>query len=50
MKGLLHRNPLLASAAIAVLVALAATGYALAFGHGGHATATQARPAMMVPF
>jgi FlaG/FlaF family flagellin (archaellin) len=50
MKALLHRNPLLASVAVAVLVALAATGYALAFGHGEQPVAPQPHATMMVPF
>jgi FlaG/FlaF family flagellin (archaellin) len=50
MKALLYRNPLLASIAVAVLVALAATGYALAFGHVEQPAAPQPHATMMVPF
>jgi hypothetical protein len=47
MKALLHRNPLLASVAVVVLVALAATGYALPFGNGEQAVAPQPHATMM---
>ena len=50
MKALLHRNPLLASVAVAVLVALAATGYAFAFDHGEQAVPPQPHATMLVPF
>jgi hypothetical protein len=50
MKALLQRNPLVVSIAIVVLVALAATGYAMAVYIGGQAAVVQAQPHMMMPF
>lgn len=50
MKALLHRNPLLASFAAVVLVALAAAGYAFALDHGEQAVAPQPHATMLVPF
>lgn len=49
MKGLIQRNAILVTAAIAVLVALAATGYAIA-GHGDDAAAAQPLTYMSIPF
>lgn len=50
MKGLMQRNVILITAAIAVFAALAATGYAMAVDHGDDAAAAKPLTYMSIPF